>query len=257
MPPLNESLGYVDVAGVRVASLTHDDLIERVAAAAAAGGPPQLISYANAWCVCLAQDNPEYRQILNVTASLIYADGQAVVWASGWLGRRLPERVNLGDFWPELLRRLSARNASVYLLGGEAGLAQSAAESLRRAIPKLKIVGARDGYFTDAESDSVAQAIRAAAPAVVFVGLSAPRQEIWAARHLAEIGAPVVWCVGALFEYYGGKRSRAPVWMRRCGLEWLYRLALEPRRLWRRYLIGNLRFIALIFRQVLRRPGNT
>ena len=103
--------------------------------------------------------------------------------------------------------------------------------------------------MTTAAEAAVAAAIRVAAPSVVFVGMGAPRQERWAARHLDDLGASVLWCVGALFEYFGGRRSRAPVWMRRFGLEWLYRLALEPARLWRRYLIGNLRFLGLVLRQ--------
>ena len=252
-----------DIAGVRVSAITTravmDFAIERAADRA---GEPALICYANAWAVSLARDHPSYARILNEHAAVVYADGQSVIWASRLLSKlrgksnpsqfpSLPERVNLGDFWLPLLQRLSERGVSIYLLGGAPGEAAAAGKAARKAVPELRIAGTRDGYFKDAEAASVAQAIHDAAPGVVFVGMGAPRQELWAAQYLAAMRVPVVWCVGALFEYYSGRRRRAPVWMRRCGLEWLFRLALEPGRLWRRYLIGNLRFMYLVFRQAI------
>jgi N-acetylglucosaminyldiphosphoundecaprenol N-acetyl-beta-D-mannosaminyltransferase len=248
----------VDVAGQGITSISSADLIDCVATHASSGDPPRLITYVNAWVVCLANDIPDLSGILRDQASIVHADGQAVVWASRLLGRPLPERVNAGDLWPALLARLGADGASIYLLGGDKGIAEKAAEHAVAASSGLRIVGARDGYFDEGEGDVVADDIRRARPSVLFVGMGSPRQERWAARHLDGLGVPVVWCVGALFEYYAGQRSRAPVWARRCGLEWCYRLALEPRRLWRRYTVGNLRFMYLVLRQLLSsRRGDT
>lgn len=248
---LADGVARVEVAGVPVAALRAEELIDRVVDHAAADAPPRFIAYANAATICLARDDPEYAAILRDRADLVYADGQSVVWAARLLGLRLPERVNAGDFWLDLLARLRDRNLSVYLLGGypEDGLALAA--RLAEAVPGLAIAGLRDGFFSEEEAGRVAADIRDAVPAVLFVGMGAPRQERWAARHLDTLQVPVVWCVGALFEYYAGRRRRAPVWMRRTGLEWAWRLALEPGRLWRRYLIGNVRFTLLVLRQAL------
>jgi exopolysaccharide biosynthesis WecB/TagA/CpsF family protein len=248
----------VDIAGVPVSRVSVASLIDWAAARASRRDEPALVCYANAAAICLARDDPAYARALRERAAVCYADGQAVVWASRLLDRALPERVNAGDFWPALLRRLAAQGASVYLIGGEEGLAEQAARRLTAVIPALKIAGAAGGYFRDEQdAATAAEAIHAAAPAVVFAGMGAPRQELWAARRLETIGAPLVWCVGALFEYYAGRRARAPRWARRWGLEWAFRLALEPRRLGRRYLVGNPRFLYLVARQWAARDRGT
>ncbi|OPZ07350.1 MAG: putative N-acetylmannosaminyltransferase [candidate division BRC1 bacterium ADurb.BinA364] len=196
----------------------------------------------NAHNANLAFRDPEFAAILAL-ADLAYADGMGVVWGWGLLGRPLPERVNAGDFIAEFCRRAAARGVSLYLLGGRPGVAAEAARRWTQAAPGLRVAGTRHGYFTAEEEPALAEAVRQAAPDILLVGMGAPRQEKWARRWAEPIGAPVVWCVGALFEYWGEARPRAPVWMRRGGLEWAWRLALEPRRLGRRYLIGNLEFL--------------
>ena len=137
-------------------------------------------------------------------------------------------------------------------------MAARAAEAWLRLAPELRIAGTRDGYFTENEAREVARAIRDSGADVVLVGMGSPRQEEWMDRWGGETGARVVWCVGALFEYSGGIRRRAPVWMRRSGLEWFFRLALEPGRLWRRYLLGNARFCWRLARARMHssQPGN-
>ncbi len=239
------------IGGLPVADLTVAQWIETIVHWATRRSQPRLISYVNAWSVCVAHDHPDYRRIMTHPDTLLYADGQSIVWASDWLGRPLPERINAGDFWPELCRRLVRDHVSIYLLGGRPGEAETAASVMRRRFPGLNILGVHPGFFSEKESDSIARAIRDSGADMVWIGMGAPRQECWAARNQMIMRVPVVWCVGALFEYIAGHRSRAPIWMRRAGLEWAYRLVLEPGRLWKRYLIGNGRFVYYILKQRL------
>lgn len=238
----------VNIAGTPISVVSTDQLIDRVASRVGSDSC-ELLTYANAWTIGLARDDERLATIHRDTASVVYADGQAVVWAARLLGTPLPERVNAGDFFIALLDRLAEKGARVFLLGGAEGLAEAAAQRAKELAPELNIIGTRSGYFT--EGDEVAQTVRNAQPDIVFVGMGSPQQERWAADHLSDLGASTVWCVGALFEYYGDVRRRAPVWMRRIGLEWLFRLVLEPKRLWRRYFFGNVRFLWLVARQKL------
>lgn len=201
---------------------------------------PAFVSYLNAWCYDLACRDAEYAKLLR-KADAVYADGQAIVWASRVLGAPVPERVNAADFISDFCRAAAERHLSLYLLGSALGTAQGAAARFAEMAPGLQIAGTHSGYF-DSDEEVVAD-IAAAAPDILLVGMGVPRQEKWVAAHLTQLNAKVVWCVGALFEYYAGQRARAPVWVRKAGLEWAFRLALEPRRLWRRYLLGNAEFV--------------
>jgi len=207
---------------------------------------PFSITYLNAHCSNLAACNENYRDAL-VDFDLIYADGHGVVWASRLLGHPVPERVNAGDFIVGLCRQCSEKGVSLFLLGGEEGRAEAAAQSWREAAPGLRIVGVHHGFLNEEMEPAVAGQIRAARPDILLVGMSAPRQEIWARQWAGQLDVPVIWCVGALLEYYSG-RPRAPVWVRGIGMEWLFRLLLEPSRLWRRYLLGNARFILRVLK---------
>lgn len=233
----------IDLLGVPLLRITTAEFIDSVVgeASGTSTAPPLLLTYINAWCAVLAQRNPEYMRLLH-KADGVYADGQAIVSASGWLGNPVPERVNAADFIVDFCRRAASANASLYLVGSADGVAAEAARQWEQKVPGLKILGAESGYFTDG-GESALTRITQANPDILLVGLGVPLQEQWVTANLSRLSAKVVWCVGAMFEYHGKARARAPVWMRRAGLEWLFRLMLEPRRLARRYLIGNLEFL--------------
>ncbi|MCX8036005.1 MAG: WecB/TagA/CpsF family glycosyltransferase [Candidatus Sumerlaeia bacterium] len=236
-----DSIPIATVLGLPVARLTVAEFIERVSAAASERRGWR-IAYVNAANFNLAGDNPEFAETLR-SFDLVYADGQAVVWASRFLGDPVPERVNAGDFIEQFCAACARRTLRVYLLGSKPDVAERAAQYLSARVAGVHIVGCHHGHFDLADSPRIAAEIARRAPDVVLVGMGAPRQEFWTAEHAASLNAGVVWCVGALFDYLAGETPRAPVWMRRVGLEWLFRLAVEPRRLWRRYLIGNWRFL--------------
>lgn len=224
--------------GLEIDSLTTEEFLGRLVQFVDEGRPRQ-VAYLNADCINKCWDDSEYRETV-ASSDLVYADGMSVVWASRLFGHPLPERVNAGDLLPDLCRLTIKKDFKLFFLGGEPGIAESAAAKLTRQYPGLRVVGTCHGFH---ESDEeVVEQIRQAEPDILLVGMGAPRQELWIQRNLESLGVPVAWGVGGLLDYCADKFSRAPVWMRNAGLEWIYRLALEPKRLWKRYLIGNLVF---------------
>lgn len=242
----------IDFLGIPMLSCTTADFIRQFIQATNSRKPtaPLFVTYVNAACSNIAARTPSYLEILR-QADGVYADGQAIVWASHYLGTPLPERVNAADFILDFCREAKRNGLRLFFLGSEPGVAASAASAIGQATGAV-IAGTADGFFRD-DADAV-HAVRDSQADILLVGMGVPRQEEYSVKHLGEFGVRAVWCVGAMFEYYGGARARAPVWVRRVGLEWLFRLALEPRRLWRRYIIGNVEFIRRVMKA--RRAGS-
>jgi N-acetylglucosaminyldiphosphoundecaprenol N-acetyl-beta-D-mannosaminyltransferase len=186
---------------------------------------------------------------------LALADGMPVVWASRVFGCPVPEKVSGSDLVPALMKRAEAEGWRVYLLGGADGVARRASRRLRRAHPGLRVVGTAapriDLGAPDAQMREVIDDIRGAAPDLVIVGLGAPKQELWIDASAPLLQPAVLLGVGASIDFLAGTRRRAPPWMSAAGLEWAYRLAHEPRRLFRRYLLRDPRFLIIVLRQLL------
>jgi exopolysaccharide biosynthesis WecB/TagA/CpsF family protein len=156
------------------------------------------------------------------------------------VGQTVPERMTGADWIEDLCRAARRHDLSLYLLGAKPEVVEGAADALSTRYPGLRIVGASDGY--DVGPDTIAE-INRSRPDILLVGMGPPRQEKWIARHRAALNVPVVWAVGGLFDVVSGCVPRGPRWMTQHGLEWLCRLVVEPRRLWRRYVLGNPRFL--------------
>lgn len=226
--------------GIDIDSLTADEFLSRIDEFVRSKRPHQ-ISYLNADCLNKCWSDRSYRE--TITASdLVYADGMGVVWASRLFGHPLPERLNANDLMPDFCRRAEEGGYRIFLLGGEPGIAEKAAHDLQSKYPRLQMVGTHHGYFNDDEEPEVIETIREAKPDILIVGMGAPKQELWIHKNLNKLGVPVAWGVGGLMDYSAKGLKRAPVWMRKAGLEWFWRLSLEPGRLWKRYLLGNLVF---------------
>lgn len=231
----------VEVLGLPIRPLRTDGLIELLAQR----GRARLRTtacYANAHTVNMAMRDAAFHRTLS-EADVLYADGASVVWASRFAAAKLPERMTSADYFPRFARRCADLGLSLYLLGGRDGVAQAAAARLIAEIPHLRIVGMHHGHFAIDCSDEIVADINDARPDVVLVGMSSPRQELWLARYGNMIASPVQWCVGALFDYLAGVERRAPAWMCRLGGEWVFRLLVDPVGKWRRYLLGNPRFV--------------
>ncbi len=185
---------------------------------------------------------------------LVIADGLAVVWASRLLRRPLPARVAGIDLFERLLAAASDRGDSVYLLGGTEQVIGQVVNELRRSYPGIRIAGSRNGYFEGPEESGIANSIRNANPDMLFVGISSPKKEFFLERWGAMTGARVCHGVGGSFDVLAGKVSRAPVSWQRLGLEWLFRVFQEPRRMWKRYLTTNSAFLWLLARALIGLP---
>jgi N-acetylglucosaminyldiphosphoundecaprenol N-acetyl-beta-D-mannosaminyltransferase len=186
-------------------------------------------------------------------ADIVTADGQSIVWAARLLGLPVPERVPGIELMSRLLDLAAAENYNVYFFGSTDKVLDDLAANLRRSHPRLKVTGSHHGYYAPVEELELLQAIRQAHPDILFVGISSPRKELLVAAHRASLGVPFIMGVGGAFEVLAGHRKRAPRLAQRLGLEWTVRFLQEPRRLWRRYLIGNTVFIWMVLVALLRR----
>jgi exopolysaccharide biosynthesis WecB/TagA/CpsF family protein len=206
------------------------------------------LCFLNAHCFNVAQDEPEYASALT-QASLVLNDGIGIKLMS--LLARVPIRENLNgtDLIPELLIVAAAAGAPVYLLGGKAGVAERAADALIQRIPGLRIAGCHSGFFTAAEETALVASISRSGARMLVVGMGVPRQELWSDRHRTNLhNVQLIVSGGAILDFLSGAVPRAPTWMRQLRLEWLFRLWLEPRRMWRRYILGSVLLLGHVLR---------
>jgi N-acetylglucosaminyldiphosphoundecaprenol N-acetyl-beta-D-mannosaminyltransferase len=248
-----DDIETVNLLGVRVSTIPVDSLVNFVTRTVLTGGKARVV-YVNAYAMTLVQELTWLRDFFN-RSEVVYCDGFGVKWGARLLGLRIPERLSPPDWIKLLVAECAHQRFSLYLFGARPGVAEKVAAILRQQFPDLRIVGAQHGYFDkspdSAENETVVQAINVTSPDILLVGLGMPLQERWLSENWDRLNVKVVLPVGALFDYLAGEFPRAPHWMTDHGLEWLGRLVLEPRRLWRRYLLGNPRFLWLLLKQRL------
>ncbi len=213
---------------------------------------PSYVVTPNADHIVQWQEDAEFRDCY-ADAALVLPDGMPLVWAGKFLGQPFKERVAGSDLFFEACALAAQKNYRVFLLGGKKGAAEEAALRLKTRFPGLTIAGTYCppmGFEKDArENAKVLEAVRAARPDILLVGLGAPKQEKWIRRHYRQLEVPVSLAVGAGIDFAAGAVKRAPAWMQKTGLEWLWRLCLEPARLWKRYLVRDMQFFWLALRQ--------
>jgi len=240
-----ERIPYVRILGVRVDALTYAGLLDSIGRFIAAGGPHHICT-ANPEFVMEAQRNPAFRAVLE-RADLCMADGVGLLWAARRQGHPLPERVTGSDGVPLIAERAATEGWRLYLLGAGPGIAAAAGEILRTRYPGLQIVGVYEGTPADSDAPGIIARITAARPDILFVAYGAPRQDLWIAQHRDALRVPVMMGVGGTFDHITGARKRAPRWVQRLNLEWLFRLLTQPWR-WRRQL-DIPRFVWAVIRQ--------
>lgn len=251
--------GYVapnrrPILNTYVNDLTMGETVVEVERIVEAGVPTQHVVI-NASKVNLMEADPELREIVNA-CPLVNADGASIVWAARVLGVPLRERVTGIDLFLRLVELAPKKGWGVYLFGAKEEVVQRVRSIFEEKYPGIRIVGARNGYFTEADEPAIVADMAASGADLMFVAFSSPKKEYWVHKYLEQVGIPFVMGVGGSFDVVAGVTARAPAWMQRCGLEWLYRFLQEPGRLWRRYVVGNARFVALVIRYRFSRKGN-
>ena len=230
--------------------MTLPEVVDRCDAAIRDPRPVQ-IGVLNAAKVVRLRSDALLRNSL-LQCEVMVADGQSVVWASRLLGRPLPERVAGIDLFEALLGLADRDSRKVYLLGARPEVVAEVARVVEQRYPRAKVVGSRDGYFTDAQAPQVAESIRRSGADMLFLGMVSPKKEIFVGTYGPTLGVPLVHGVGGSFDVLAGVTDRAPLSWQRAGMEWAYRLKQEPRRLARRYLTTNTAFLALTIQERVR-----
>jgi N-acetylglucosaminyldiphosphoundecaprenol N-acetyl-beta-D-mannosaminyltransferase len=240
----------VSLFGIAVDPLTMDQTVERCLAAVR-GGERLEVGVVNAAKLVNMRRDPRLGAAVS-GCDLVVADGQAVVWASRLLRARLPERVAGIDLFTRLLDAAERDGHSVYFLGAKEHVLREMVRRVARDHPALKIAGARNGYFDDSEQEGIAAAVHDSGARLLFLGMTSPKKEIFTAAHGHRTGVHVVHGVGGSFDILAGVTRRAPRGWQRLGLEWMYRLLQEPRRLARRYVTTNAAFLLMTVRELVR-----
>jgi N-acetylglucosaminyldiphosphoundecaprenol N-acetyl-beta-D-mannosaminyltransferase len=219
----------VRILGLKVDCVSMESAVNRIEEFIAAKTPRHLVT-ADASMVVIARSDPELGQIVE-QADLVTPDGAGILWASRRLRMPIKHKVSGVDLVAELSRLSAGKGYRLYFLGAAPGVAEAAARNLADRFPGAAIVGTRDGYFNGDQEAAIIDDIRQAKPDVLFVAMGIPKQEKWINRYKDELGVPVSVGIGGSFDVYSGRVKRAPLWMQRNGLEWLYRLWSNPKKI--------------------------
>ncbi|GAC1446159.1 MAG: hypothetical protein NVSMB52_09770 [Chloroflexota bacterium] len=234
----------IRLLGVRIDCLRRRELLD-LAQNAVAQNSKTIVLYVNVHCMNIRNHDAEYAAILEAS-DVVYCDGTGVRLGARLAGRTIPERMTGADWIDDLCRTAVRHNLSLFFIGGVHGAASDAAKTLCIKHPGLKIVGLASGYSL---GTSTVNAINSSGTSILLVGMGTPTQEKWIFANAPALEVPVIWAVGALFDFISGRIPRGPHWLTEYGFEWLCRLVVEPRKLWRRYLLGNPAFMWRIVRR--------
>lgn len=219
---------HISLFGIRVDVVTMAEA-ETMATEFVSLRQPHLIVTVNTEMVMVARQDPDLKRVVN-NAALVVPDGAGIIWAARRLGRALPERVAGFDLVMRLLKLAPDRGYKLFFLGGAPGVAEAAAKAACRIFPGLQVVGTHHGYFAADQDEQVLKMIAASQADILLAALGVPKQEKWLWNNMGRLPVPLLMGVGGTFDVLAGAARRAPVWMQRAGLEWLYRLFREPWR---------------------------
>lgn len=214
---------------------------------------PQYICFCNVHTIISCQNDPTYKKVIH-GAGLVVPDGMPLVWIGRQRGFHQIERVYGPDFLLKMCQISQDFGYRHFFYGGAPGIAEVLSKKLQHRFPRLQVVGTHSPpyrSFTREEDENVARLINYVSPNIIWVGLGSPKQDYWAFNHVGRLNHAVILPVGAAFDFLSGRIPQAPQWMRKSGLEWLFRLASEPKRLWKRYLIENPLFVLMLIGQAL------
>tara|TARA_B100001093_G_scaffold305440_2_gene291513 strand:+ start:71537 stop:72280 length:744 start_codon:yes stop_codon:yes gene_type:complete len=241
-------MGKINVLNIPIDAITMQETLQKVETAIASKKQIHH-TVVNAGKVVLMQTDKELEKSV-IEADIINADGQAVVWAANLLGKHLPERVSGIDLMEKLVKRSFDKGYKCFFLGAKQEVIKKVVEIYREQYSNEIIAGYRNGYFVEEEEESIAKKISESRANILFVAITSPKKEIFLNKYKYKLkNINFIMGVGGSFDVISGKTSRAPLWMQNIGMEWFYRFIQEPRRMWKRYLVGNSKFIWMVFKE--------
>ncbi len=247
-----DSRSRAELLGLYFDRLTMDAVVERCLSWCEGRRIGRTVLTANSAVLCMMRRDPELRTAC-LASDMVVADGMSVVWASRLADTPVPERVAGVDLMARLLEAGTRHKLSAYFLGARPEVVGGLVKVCQERHPGLAVVGHRDGYFKAAEHEAIVEDIRRCAPHFLFVGMPSPFKEVFLHRYRDQLGVPVTMGVGGSFDVLAGQIRRAPRWMQSAGMEWGWRLMMEPRKMWKRYLTTNSEFLWLVARDVVAR----
>ncbi len=248
-------LNTVEICGVKIHQVRLNETINQIEYFIEKNNKQQ-VCVTNVYSVVLMQKDEEFKKANN-SSGLVVADGMPLVWVSKLFSEPLPERIAGFDLFYGFCKVASEKGYKFFFLGSTNEVLGKICDNIKREFPNLQIVGTYSppykNKFSDLENSEMINRINEVKPDILWVGMTAPKQEKWIYENLDRLNVKVAIGVGAVFDFITGKVKRAPKWMQRCGLEWLWRLLMEPKRLWKRYLIGNTIFLWLVFKELAKK----
>ena len=240
-------MNQINAFNIKVHPLTLNDFVSFIRTSLQ--NRNQLVQFGvNSATVNEARENDEFRRVIN-SADLINLDGMSVVWALRYLGHKVPERVATPDLADSVLAMAADEKFSVFLFGATDSVLAQCKANLNLAYPELRIAGLRNGYYQPEEETLIIEQINQSGADILLIGMSSPKKEFLFDKYRDMLKVYYVLGVGGYFDILSGRTKRAPRWMQEKGLEWVFRLIQEPRRMWRRYLIGNNKFLWTVIRE--------
>ena len=241
-----ESSDRYEILNTYVNAISMDETVRRVEEIIKNGVPTQHVVI-NASKVNLMEKDPELRKIVN-GCPLINADGASILWAAKKLGVPLKERVTGIDLFLKLVKLANEKGYKIYLFGAKEEVVKKVKGIFEAQYPNLQIVGYRNGYFSEQDEEQIVADMANSGADMMFVAFSSPKKEYWVNKYLKKLNIPFVMGVGGSFDVVAGVTDRAPKWMQDHSLEWFYRFIQEPRRMWKRYIVGNAKFVSLTYK---------
>jgi N-acetylglucosaminyldiphosphoundecaprenol N-acetyl-beta-D-mannosaminyltransferase len=246
---MDVSIPHVIILNTQVHSLTFQDTIELIEAAIVEKRNTHHVVVNAGKIVSIQKNRSLFESVIN--SDIINADGQSVVLASRFLGHPLPERVAGIDLMESLVELAHQKGYRCYFFGAKENVVRKVINHYTEVYSSSVIAGFRNGYFDKAEEEEIAKDIAESEADILFVAITSPKKEIFLNKYKEIIKTPFIMGVGGSFDVVAGVTKRAPKWMQDAGLEWFFRLVQEPRRMWKRYLVGNTKFVVLIIKQRL------
>lgn len=247
---MQEPIPRVRLIDSPVDAVTMEQVIELCLGWIRGDRRPRQILTTNVALIVAIRSDSKLNQVVE-SAELVVADGVPILWTSRLLHAALPGRVAGVDLMARLLKRGDQEKLRVFFLGAHQEVVTALVEQTKQKYPQLVITGYRNGYFNQQKWPEIIQQIRDSQADILFVGMPSPFKETWCFDHLQALGTPIVLGVGGSFDVLAGFTRRAPLWMQNAGLEWFWRLLMEPRKMWKRYLTTNTVFLTLLMREML------